>query len=204
MDTFGSASEPRGKSPNSSAPNNSAPDSINQKLVDLGRYRDKRLFLAIYDHFAPRLKSYLVGRGAHSEIAEELVQEAMLSVWRHSSTYNPDKATASTWIFRIARNLWIDRMRRDKAHLLTSLDSCPTDLYPDLSFQPSLAPLDGDTLKSAINNLPQQQAQLVYKVYYQGKTHREIADECDIPLGSVKSGLRLAFGKLKNALGGEL
>ena len=188
--------EPHGSAPGK--PGN-ASETLNKKLVNLGKFREKNLFLPIYDHFAPRLKSYLIGRGAHNQMAEELVQEAMLSVWRHSSSYNPDKATASTWIFRITRNLWIDRMRKEKAHLNTSLDSCAPDNYPDVSFTPSLAPVDGNKLTHAIKNLPQQQAQLVYKVYYEGKTHREIADETDIPLGSVKSGLRLAFGKLRKS-----
>ncbi len=186
---------------NSSGSPGGTPDNLNQNLIDLGKYREKRLFLPVYDHFAPRLKSYLVGRGAHSELAEELVQEAMLSVWKHSSSFNPDKASASTWIFRIARNLWIDRMRKDKAHLSVSLDAYSPNNLPDGGFTPSLAPMDSEKLKQALNHLPQPQAQLVYKVYYEGKTHREIADECNMPLGSVKSGLRLAFGKLRTNLG---
>ena len=181
----------------------SASEQMSQNLVNLGKFREKQLFLPVYDYFAPRLKSFLIGRGAHNEMAEELVQEAMLSVWRHSASFNPDKATASTWIFRIARNLWIDRLRKEKAHLSTSLNTDFPNLYPNEGFTPSLAPMDGDKLKEALNKLPQTQAQLVYKVYYEGKTHREIADECDIPLGSVKSGLRLAFVKLRNNLGGS-
>ncbi|WP_281645146.1 sigma-70 family RNA polymerase sigma factor [Parendozoicomonas sp. Alg238-R29] len=183
-------------------PRNSAlldSEDLEQKLVNLGKYRDKQLFLPIYDHFAPRLKSHLMSHGAHSEQAEELVQEAMLAVWKHCGTFNPDKATASTWIFRITRNLWIDRMRKDKSHLLS-----PIDNYPDPAFTPSLAFADGKILKNAITSLPQSQAQLVYKVYYEGKTHKEIADECEIPLGSVKSGLRLAFEKLRKYTGGGL
>ncbi|WP_196221496.1 sigma-70 family RNA polymerase sigma factor [Sansalvadorimonas verongulae] len=182
--------KPEGKGVEGSEPADSG--NLNRTLVDLGKYRDKQLFLSVYDYFAPRLKSHLMGRGAHSEQAEELVQEAMLAVWKHCGNFNPDKAAASTWVFRITRNLWIDRMRKDKSHLMS-----PIDNYPEPTYTPSLVAADSDKLKQAIARLPQSQAQLVYKVYYEGKTHREIADENNMPLGSVKSGLRLAFEKLR-------
>ena len=180
--------------PDDTAPSGS--DNLSQRLVDLGKYRDKQLFITLYDYFAPRLKNHLMGRGAHSEQAEELVQETMLSVWKHCGSFNPDKAAASTWVFRIARNLWIDQLRKGKSHLMS-----PIDNYPEPSFTPSFSSADSDHLKQAIAKLPQPQAQLVYKVYYEGKTHREIADENNMPLGSVKSGLRLAFEKLRTRIG---
>lgn len=175
------------------------PDSLKSTLVDLAKYRDKQLFIQLYDHFAPRLKSHLMQKAVSEPMAEELVQECMLSVWRHCGSYNPDKATASTWIFRIARNLWIDRLRKDKPDRISSLDS-----YPDMPFTPEMSQMDSGALRSALKKLPPQQAQLVYQVYYAGKTHREISDEMDIPLGSVKSGLRLALNKLRNQVGDDL
>lgn len=180
------------------------PDQVVQKqdfrqiLVDLAESRDKKLFLQLYDHFAPRLKSFLVRKGANEELAEELVQETLLSVWRKTSSYDPAKATASTWIFRIARNLWIDRLRKEKPDMLSPLNS-----YPEAGYMPSMAVCDAGRLKEALDALPQQQAQLVYKVYYEGKSHREIAEDMDMPIGSVKSGLRLAFDKLRVRIGGE-
>ncbi len=176
--------------------NTETPDKLKQSLVNLGRYRDKQTFALLYDFFAPRLKRHLMTKGAHGEMAEELVQETMLSVWRHCKSYDPEKSTASTWIFRIARNLWIDRLRKEKADLLSPLDN-----YPESSFVPPMTEFDSEKIKSAINDLPQQQAQLVYKVYYEGKSHREISEDMDMPLGSVKSGLRLAFTKLRNQMG---
>ena len=177
-------------------PDRTTPDALKQNLVDLAKYRDKQLFIILYDYFAPRLKHHLIQKGAHSEMAEELVQEAMLSVWRHCGSYDPGKATASTWIFRIARNLWIDRLRKEKPGF-----TVPLDVYPETGFEPSFASADSGRLQQAIRNLPHQQSQLVYKVYFEGKSHREIAEDMDIPLGSVKSGLRLAFGKLRNQIG---
>lgn len=179
------------------------PDRVAQKqdfrhvLVDLAKSRDKQLFMQIYDYFAPRLKSFLVRKGANEELAEELVQETLLSVWRKTSSYDPAKATASTWIFRIARNLWIDRLRKEKPDMLSPLNS-----YPEAGYTPSMAACDSGRLKDALGALPQQQAQLVYKVYYEGKSHREIAEDMDMPIGSVKSGLRLAFDKLRVRIGG--
>ncbi|KEQ17521.1 sigma-70 family RNA polymerase sigma factor [Endozoicomonas numazuensis] len=181
------------------APNNSitkTPDKLKQSLADLGRYRDKQTFALLYDFFAPRLKSHLMSKGAHGEMAEELVQETMLSVWKNCKSYDPDKSAASTWIFRIARNLWIDRLRKEKSNLLSPLDN-----YPESSFVPAMKEFDSAKIKSALKSLPQQQAQLVYKVYYEGKSHREISEDMDMPLGSVKSGLRLAFTKLRNQMG---
>ena len=174
-------------------------DNLKSSLVDLAKYRDKKLFIHLYDHFAPRLKSHLMQKGVNDGMAEELVQETMLSVWRRCGSYNPDKATASTWIFRIARNQWIDRLRKDKPDRISPLDS-----YPEMAFTPGMAQMDSGALKNALHNLPPQQAQLIYQVYYEGKTHKEISDEMDIPLGSVKSGLRLALNKLRNQVGGDL
>ncbi|WP_257266293.1 sigma-70 family RNA polymerase sigma factor [Endozoicomonas sp. ONNA2] len=167
-------------------------------LVDLAKSRDKKLFMQVYDYFTPRLKSFLVRKGANEELAEELVQETLLSVWRKTASYDPAKATASTWIFRIARNLWIDRLRKDKPDMLSPLNN-----FPEAGYTPSLAVCDSERLKDALGALPQQQAQLVYKVYYEGKSHREIAEDMDMPIGSVKSGLRLAFDKLRVRIGGE-
>lgn len=178
-------------------PSQAAKQDFKQILVELAQRRDKTLFMIIYDHFAPRLKSFLIKKGAHEGLAEELVQETMLSVWRKADSYNPSKATASTWIYRIARNLWIDRLRKDKPELLSSINS-----YPEVDYTPSLAVCDSDRLNEALNALPQQQAQLVYKVYFEGKSHREIAEDMDMPIGSVKSGLRLAFDKLRVRIGG--
>ncbi|WP_067517236.1 sigma-70 family RNA polymerase sigma factor [Endozoicomonas ascidiicola] len=169
-----------------------------QLLVDLAKHQDKLLFMQLYDYFSPRIKSFLVKKGAAAELAEELVQETMLTVWKKAASYDPEKATASTWLFRIARNLWIDRLRKEKPDLLS-----PLSVYPETGYTPNLDVCDSGKIKSALDSLPLQQAQLVYKVYYEGKTHREIADDMGMPIGSVKSGLRLAFDKLRFRMGGE-
>ncbi|MDB2384350.1 sigma-70 family RNA polymerase sigma factor [Endozoicomonas sp.] len=174
-------------------------DYLRHTLVDLARYRDKKLFLQLYDYFAPRLKSYLMKQGANEEAAEDMLQEAMLSVWRKCDSYNPAQSAVSTWIYRIARNQWIDHLRKEKPQLLRSIE-----LYPEVTQQTTIPECHDDQkqLVHALNALPTHQAQLVYKSYYEGQSHREIANALDMPLGSVKSGLRLAFKKLRRSMGG--
>ncbi len=180
------------------SPGPSQSEQFRGMLVDLARYRDKQLFLKLYDHFAPRLKHYLIRQGATEEQSEEVLQEAMLSVWQNCASYDPEQSAVSTWIFRIARNQWIDHLRKVKPQLLASID-----LYPEQSTDLPEYQADQKQLKAAMDTLPTNQAQLVFKAYYEGKSHREIAGDLDIPLGSVKSGLRLAFRKLRSYMGGE-
>ncbi|WP_207780458.1 sigma-70 family RNA polymerase sigma factor [Pokkaliibacter plantistimulans] len=160
--------------------------------------RDKASFMQIYDYFAPRLNSYLHGLGASPALAEELVQESLLSLWRKAHQFNPDKAALSTWLFRIARNLFIDAMRRQPNWLLSELDM-EEEIDPHSPSGDSHA--DGLKVQQAIQQLPMMQAQVVYKSYFEAKSHSEIAEELQIPLGSVKSSLRLAFQKLRVFLG---
>jgi len=163
-------------------------------LSQVGRTGDRALYLSFYDHFSPRLQSWLLGLTHDRALAEELTQEAMLAVWRKAHQYDADKAAASTWLFRIARNLYIDQLRRRQVQArgrnwLTEEDT---------RFAEHSA--DAERVRQAIRQLPQQQAQVIYKSYFEGKSHQEIANDMDIPLGSVKSSLRLAFQKLCTAL----
>ncbi len=158
---------------------------------------DKHMYMDFYDHFAPRLKSWLLGVAKDDVLAEELTQETMMTVWRKSKQYDSKKAAASTWIFRIARNLHVDHLRRqrvrDKAVLV--YDECETVNYD--------AHADSFRIRDEIKKLPVQQAQVIYKSYFEGKSHQEISDEMSLPLGSVKSSLRLAFQKLSKAVRSE-
>jgi RNA polymerase sigma-70 factor (ECF subfamily) len=165
-----------------------------QCLSQLAKSRDKQLYQALYSYFAPRLNSWLLAKTRDAAEAEELVQEVMTMVWRKASQYDRSKAAASTWLFRIARNLYIDRLRRQRVRrrALTASEE-PTVQIAD-------GQLDSGKLQQAIRALPQQQAQVIYKSYFEGKTHSEIAADLEIPLGTVKSSLRLAFQKLSQTL----
>ena len=150
--------------------------------------RDKKSFMQIFDHFSPRVNSYLQGQGVDAAAAEDLTQEALLALWNKAHLYRRDKAAVSTWLFRVARNLWIDKLRKQRGIAYESEDEI-NDL---VDHDPTLD-ADGDRLLAVMETLPSNQASVVYKSYYEGKSHSEIAEETGMPLGSVKSSLRLAI-----------
>ncbi len=164
--------------------------------------QDVDAFMRIFDHFGPRLQRYLVGMSIAPSQAEELVQEAMLRVWRRAAQFDPARANVSTWLFRIARNLYIDSVRNEP-HWLEIQDAL--DQLDDLAATPGESPAesfaDGVGLERAVNELPPQQARMIRMSYFEAKSHSEIARELGQPLGSVKSSLRRAFAKLQAALG---
>ncbi len=162
--------------------------------------RCRESFMVLFDHFAPRINSYLRQQGAAPDVAEDLSQEALLTLWRKAGQYAPDKAAVSTWLFRIARNLMIDRLRRERGIAYAAEDMAPEPVEEDRSASTA----DGDTLRQLIHALPPAQAEVVYKSYFEGKSHGEIADESGEPLGSVKSRLRLALKHLRRHLGVEV
>ena len=177
---------------------------MNRLLAVLAENRDKEIFSQLFSHFAPRLKSMLMGTGTDPETAEEVAQEAMISVWRKCEMYDPNKASASTWIFTIARNLRIDRFRKEKR---------PEFDPNDPSLVPAAEPMADDQLeandrravvKGAVKELPEEQREVVALSFVAGLSHQEIADQLNLPLGTVKSRLRLSFEKLRTSLRSQL
>lgn len=162
--------------------------------------RDREAFARLFDHFAPRLKAYLLRAGATPGAAEDFAQEAMLVVWRKASLFDARRAGASTWIFTIARNLRIDAIRREK---LAQREPDPSEL-PDDPLRPDQIygeRADGDRIRSALGNLSREQFRIVELSYFHDKPHSEIARELGVPLGTVKSRLRLALIRLRGLLG---
>jgi RNA polymerase sigma factor (sigma-70 family) len=166
-------------------------------LVRVGRDRDKSAFAELFDYFAPRVKSFLLRFGTDMSLAEEIAQEAMIMVWRRAETYDPQQSAASTWIFTIARNKRIDRLRRENRPL------------PDMT-DPAVMPESIETgeiqvarmqqekkIRHALKNLPEEQAKMIFSAYYEEKSHREIAEESGVALGTVKSRIRLALNRMR-------
>ena len=166
-------------------------------LVRVGRDRDKSAFAELFDYFAPRVKSFLLRFGTDMSLAEEIAQEAMIMVWRRAETYDPRQSAASTWIFTIARNKRIDRLRRENRPL------------PDMT-DPAVMPESIETgeiqvarmqqekkIRHALKNLPEEQAKMIFSAYYEEKSHREIAEESGVALGTVKSRIRLALNRVR-------
>jgi RNA polymerase sigma-70 factor (ECF subfamily) len=160
--------------------------------------RDRAAFAALFAHFAPRVKAYLLRLGAPPAVAEDLAQEALLSLWRKAHLFDPAKASAATWLFTIARNLRIDAIRRERRPELDPEDFLP-EAAPGADHCLVLAD-DEARLRAALKALPADQIQVVELSFFADKPHSEIAAELDIPLGTVKSRLRLAMARLKRAL----
>ncbi len=177
-----------------------AAPSLEDLLVAVGRDQDRLAFGALFGHFAPRLKTYLRRLGCDSGAAEELVQEVMLLVWRRAETYDPVQASASTWMFTIARNKRVDSLRREQR---PEIDPNDPSLIPDpveaadhrVEVRESNA-----RLRAALKELPPEQAELLRMAYFEDKPHSLISAEHGIPLGTVKSRLRLAMDRLRRAL----
>jgi RNA polymerase sigma-70 factor (ECF subfamily) len=169
-------------------------------LETLSARADRRAFARLFQHFAPRVKSYLRRLGADDQLAEELAQEVMLTVWRRASLYDRRQAGASTWIFTIARNKRIDAVRRDKR---PELDPDDPALVPEAETPADQQVEAGQRealLREAVKHLPEEQAKLLRLSYFEDKSHSTIAEELDLPLGTVKSRLRLALSRLKTLL----
>ena len=169
-------------------------------LLRVGSDRDRFAFKKLYEHFAPRLKSFLLRIGSDMSAAEEICQESMIMVWRRAETFNPDSAGASTWIFTIARNKRIDKLRKDNRPLPDLNDPSFFQIPVDKSDDILQRVEEEKKIKNALKNLPPEQAKLILSAYYEEKSHRKIADETNLPLGTVKSRIRLAINRLRSQL----
>lgn len=163
--------------------------------------RDKAAFTTLFDHFAPRIESHLQRLGLDAAQAEEIAQEVMVTLWRKAALFDPAKSSLSTWLYRVARNRRIDLSRRDRTDFVdpqspTILD-IPSDSQIDQTF-------DGqqrdDIVRVLVAELPPEQLSLVQLAFYEGLSHSQIAERTGVPLGTVKSRLRLAFTRLRRGL----
>ncbi|MFQ1700338.1 sigma-70 family RNA polymerase sigma factor [Loktanella agnita] len=159
---------------------------------------DKAAFAELFAHFAPRVKSFLMKSGASPDLAEECTQEVMATLWRKAHMFDPRKASVSTWIFTIARNRKIDLLRKQRRPEPEDLPWGP-ESEPD---QADALGLQQETqqLGAAIAALPPEQRKLIEKAYFGELTQSEIAAETGLPLGTIKSRIRLALDRLRHAM----
>jgi len=170
-------------------------------LEKVASEKSRAAFADLFAFFAPRLKSYLMRLGSDSAAAEEVMQEVMLTVWRKAEQYDRSKATASTWIFRIARNRRIDAHRRQTK---PELDPEESLLQPAAVEQPDITVDRAQMeviIRRELERLPEDQLTLLQAAFYDGLSHAQIAEKFDLPLGTVKSRIRLAFKRLRGQLG---
>ncbi len=172
-------------------------------IEKIAETKDRDAFAALFAHFAPRLKGYLLRLGASEGQAEEVLQEALLTVWRKAHLFDRKKAAASTWIFTIARNRRIDILRKRK---FPEIEAEDPSLVPDAPRAPDeevIGAREGEAVRAALENF-RRQRELVRLAFYNGWSHSKIAADTNLPLGTVKSRLRLAFSRLRNELEGRL
>lgn len=174
-------------------------DEWSLRLRSVAENQDREAFSQLFEHFAPLVKAFaLNGSTMAANHADELVQEVMIKVWQKASGFNPQKAAASTWIYTIARNCRTDMFRRlQKFDTPLNAD----DIWPDEAEEAPLVAVqqlrDTERIHKLLQELPREQAQILAKVYMEGKSHSEVALELGLPLGTVKSRVRLAMQKLQ-------
>jgi RNA polymerase sigma factor (sigma-70 family) len=177
------------------------PGEMSTLLVDIAATRDRQKFAQLFEYYAPRMKAYLMRQGTDGTSAEELAQEAMLIVWRKAESFDPAKASAATWIYTIVRNLRIDALRKMRR---PEFDVDDPAFVPDPPQRPDEAMVSDQLerrVKEALKTLPEEQAVVVRLSFFEDKPHGEIATELSLPLGTVKSRLRLAMRRLQPLLG---
>jgi RNA polymerase sigma factor (sigma-70 family) len=166
----------------------------------VGVDRDRRAFAALYDHFAPRINAYLTRSGVTPASAGDLTQEVMAKLWARANQFDRNRSTVSTWLFRIARNARIDHLRGQRGErplgeeALSVPDSgqAPDDAVSGLQWE--------ERVRAAMSSLPPKQLAMVKLAFFDGLSHREIAEQTGLPLGTVKARIRLALARLRRGL----
>jgi RNA polymerase sigma-70 factor (ECF subfamily) len=187
-----SATEPQMSQP--------ARDDPAELIEKVARSGDREAFARLFAMFGPRVKSYVMGLGVASAAAEELAQETLLAVWRKAASFDRTRAGAGTWIFTIARNLRIDAARRERSALAYAIDLSEE---PEEPARPDALVSEGERsarVRKALEALSPDQVAVVRMAFFQDKPHSEIARELGIPLGTVKSRVRLAMSRLRERL----
>ncbi|MGV3633232.1 MAG: sigma-70 family RNA polymerase sigma factor [Pseudorhodoplanes sp.] len=169
-------------------------------IVAIATSRDREAFAKLFDHYAPKLKAFLMRRGATAEIAEDLVQDVLLKVWRKAAQFDPARASASAWIYSMARNVRIDLVRRERRADAYAKSEALFENDVDWPEDAALVSEREKLVRSAITGLSTEQFEVVRLSFFEGWPHSEIADRLGIPLGTVKSRLRLAFARLRENL----
>ncbi len=167
-------------------------------VVAIRDQQDKDAFAELFAHFAPRVKSFLMKSGTSPDMAEECAQDVMVTLWRKAAMFDPAKASVSTWIFTIARNRRIDILRKERRPEPEELPWGP-EAEPD---QEETVALQQETQKlgAALAELPEKQRTLIEKAYFGDLSHSEIAEQTGLPLGTIKSRIRLALERLRHVM----
>ncbi|WP_394707395.1 sigma-70 family RNA polymerase sigma factor [uncultured Celeribacter sp.] len=174
------------------------PSVLTQDLIAVRDQRDRAAFGRLYDHFAPRLKGMMIRGGLRDGTAEDVVQDVMLSVWHKAAQFDPHRAEAAGWIYGIARNRRIDLARRRPLSLPEELPE-PESLEPDQT-QVIALQQEARHLAEALDRLAPEQADVLRAAYFDDISHSQISDVKGLPLGTIKSRIRLGLERLRHEL----
>jgi RNA polymerase sigma-70 factor (ECF subfamily) len=169
-------------------------------LSRVAQNRDVAAFGELFDQFSPRIKSFMLRKGVTPEAAEDLVQETMIAVWTKAGLYEAGKGSVTTWIFTIARNLRIDRIRREQTVKLTDLGDYDEPADEPGSDEVLAASQDQALVTKALADIPEEQKQILILSYVDDVPQSEIAERLQLPLGTVKSRMRLAYRRMRKLL----
>ncbi len=167
-------------------------------LVQVRDHQDRDAFAKLFRHFAPRVKGFLMKSGASASLAEECAQDVMATLWQKAALFDPSRASVATWVFTIARNRRIDALRKSRRPEPEDLPWGP-EAEPD---QADALELQQETarLGEALAQLPAKQRALIERAYFGDLSHSEIAAETGLPLGTIKSRIRLALDRLRHQM----
>jgi len=171
-----------------------------EALAKVAESQDIGSFKKIFDYFSPRLKSFLMRSGADEAIAEEIIQETMTIIWTKADYYDPKVASPSTWIYTIARNKKIDILRKSRKAILEDIDTAilpPVESKADENIEHDQK---FEMIAQYLDDLPEDQLNLLKMNFFEEKSHGEISEITKIPLGTVKSRIRLALEKIRGKL----
>jgi RNA polymerase sigma-70 factor (ECF subfamily) len=169
-------------------------------LVAVGVQRDGQAFTALFDHFGPRVQAQMLRGGVTAAAAEDLAQDVMETIWRKAHLYDPSQSAAVTWIFQIARNRRVDVKRRSREYSCAIGDFFDIPDPADASDEQLDAAQRGKHVRAALDALPHEQVTIVHLAFFEGLSHSAIARRLNMPLGTVKSRLRLACTRLRRLL----
>lgn len=170
-------------------------------MTRIDSVRDRQAFCLLFDHFAPRIKSHLIKLGLEDHGAEDMAQDVMVTLWQKAHLFDAEKAKLSTWIFRIARNKFIDLKRKRKYPTVNADDHLYAMPAVEETDKPVEQKQDADLVSEALKTLSADQRTVIELSFYKEMSHSEIAEHLSLPLGTVKSRIRLAFQVLKKKVG---
>jgi len=169
-------------------------------ILNIAESQDIGSFKKIFEYFSPRLKSFLMKSGAEESIAEEIIQETMTIIWTKADYYDPKVASPSTWIYTIARNKKIDILRKSRKAILEDIETAVLPAVEPKTEENIEHDQKFDLIAQQLDSLPKDQLDLLKMNFFEEKSHGEISELTGIPLGTVKSRIRLALEKIRGKL----